>query len=89
MALQDNKAVNLGLAAPRIDHLLIRPGEIFSLPRNEFNPGDPADFFLFDPEEEWMVKPGNLRSKSCNTPFIGSNMHGRVKHHWIGGKKLL
>ena len=66
-----------------------RPGEIFSLPRNEFNPGDPADFFLFDPEEEWMVKPGNLRSKSCNTPFIGSNMHGRVKHHWIGGKKLL
>lgn len=30
MALQDNKAVNLGLAAPRIDHLLIRPGEIFS-----------------------------------------------------------
>ncbi len=40
------------------------PGEIFSLPRNEFNPGDPADFFLlFDPEEEWMVKPGNLRSQ--------------------------
>lgn len=30
MALQDNKAVNLGLAAPKIDHLLIRPGEIFS-----------------------------------------------------------
>jgi len=28
--LQENKAVNLGLAAPRIDGVLIRPGETFS-----------------------------------------------------------
>ena len=26
-----------------------RPGEIFHLPTNGFAPGDPADFFLFDP----------------------------------------
>lgn len=30
MALQDNKAVNLTLAAPRIDGILIKPGETFS-----------------------------------------------------------
>lgn len=30
MALQENKAVNLGLAAPCIDRILIRPGETFS-----------------------------------------------------------
>lgn len=30
MALQENKAVNLSLAAPRINHILIRPGETFS-----------------------------------------------------------
>lgn len=29
--LQDNKAVNLGLAAPRVDGVLIAPGETFSL----------------------------------------------------------
>ena len=28
--LQENKAVNLALAAPRLTHLLIRPGETFS-----------------------------------------------------------
>lgn len=28
--LQENKAVNLALAAPKIDRLLIRPGEVFS-----------------------------------------------------------
>jgi len=30
MQLQENKAVNLALAAPKVDHILIRPGEIFS-----------------------------------------------------------
>lgn len=30
MQLQENKAVNLSLAAPQIDHILIRPGETFS-----------------------------------------------------------
>ncbi len=30
MQLQENKAVNLSLAAPKIDRILIRPGEVFS-----------------------------------------------------------
>ncbi|MBQ5334389.1 MAG: VanW family protein [Oscillospiraceae bacterium] len=30
MRLQENKAVNLSLAAPHLDHILIRPGETFS-----------------------------------------------------------
>lgn len=30
MALQENKAVNLALAAPKINGILIRPGEVFS-----------------------------------------------------------
>ena len=30
MQLQENKAVNLGIAAPKIDKVLIRPGETFS-----------------------------------------------------------
>ena len=30
MQLQENKAVNLGIAAPKIDKILIRPGETFS-----------------------------------------------------------
>ncbi|MBM7848101.1 VanW family protein [Arthrobacter roseus] len=29
-ALQDNKAISLGLTAPKIDGILIRPGEVFS-----------------------------------------------------------
>ncbi|QCC86304.1 dihydroorotase [Desulfovibrio desulfuricans] len=65
-----------------------RPAEIFNLPRNGFAPGDPADFFLFDPAETWVPSPQNLYSKSCNTPFLGKPLQGRVKHHWIGGQQL-
>ena len=65
-----------------------RPAEIFNLPYNNFDPNDPADFFLFDPKEKWEVKPENLYSKSHNTPFLGQTLCGRVKHHFLAGKKL-
>ena len=65
-----------------------RPAEIFNLPRNGFAPGDPADFFLFDPAESWMPSQENLYSKSYNTPFLGQTLRGRVKHHWLGGMQL-
>ena len=64
------------------------PARIFNLPYNNFEPGDPADFFLFDPEERWTVGPETLYSKSANTPFLGEEMQGRVRHHWCGGVQL-
>lgn len=64
------------------------PAEIFHLPWNGFAPGDPADFFLLDPDEAWVPGPETMFSKSRNTPFLGRTLHGRVKHHWIGGARL-
>ncbi len=63
------------------------PCGIFNLPVNTFQPGDPADFFLFDPEEEWTVSPETLYSKGKNTPLQGRTLKGRVKTHFIQGKK--
>ena len=65
-----------------------RPAEIFGLPWNGFAPGDPADFFLFDADATWQVTPEALRSRGKNTPFLGRELHGRVRHHWLGGKAL-
>lgn len=65
-----------------------RPAEIFHLPHNGFAPGDPADFFLLDPDETWIPGPETMFSKSRNTPFLGRLAHGRVKHHWLGGRRL-
>lgn len=65
------------------------PCAIFNLPVNTFAPGDPADFFLFDEAEEWTVGPDTMHSKGKNTPLFGTVRKGRVKTHFIQGKKIV
>ena len=65
------------------------PGRIFGIPVNTFRCGDPADFFLFDPEERWKLTPETMHSKGKNSPFIGRQLVGKVKAHWIGGYKVV
>ena len=65
-----------------------RPADIFGLPVNRFQPGDPADFCLFDPGREWVVEPHTLYSKSANTPWLGKTLRGRVSAHWMGGVQI-
>lgn len=75
------------------EHDLIRlwctaPGTRFRLPMNRFQEGDPADFFLFDPDAEWRVTAETLFSKSSNTPWLGRTLRGKVAAHWLGGVKV-
>ena len=66
-----------------------RPADIFGLPVNRFQPGDPADFCLFDPGREWVVEPHTRYSKSANTPWLGKTLRGRVSAHWMGGVQIV
>lgn len=65
------------------------PAARFKLPANTFAPGDPANFFLFDPNLEWKVTPETLFSKSHNTPWLGKTMQGRLVAHWLDGVKIV
>jgi dihydroorotase, multifunctional complex type len=65
------------------------PSRIFGIPANTFRAGDPADFFLFDPEERWKLTPETMHSKGKNSPFIGRQMVGKVKSHWISGHQVV
>lgn len=65
------------------------PAAVFGLPCNTFKPGNPADFFLFDPDAEWLVTPEALYSKSKNSPWLGKTLRGKVTAHWLSGRKLL
>lgn len=65
------------------------PGEIFKLPYNNFKIGDVADFFLFDPNTEWVCNAENMYSKSANTPWQGETLKGRVVEHYIGGVRVV
>ncbi len=65
------------------------PARIFNISVNTFAPGDPADFFLFDPDIEWTPGRDTLHSKSLNTPFLGCPLRGKVTAHWLGGCEML
>ena len=43
---------------------------------------------IFDPAAVWTVDPEKFLSKSCNTPFIGWNVKGRVTHTIVGGRTV-
>jgi dihydroorotase len=59
--------------------------EIFGLRANRMQPGDPADFVLFDPDQAWMVTAEAMLSKGKNTPCLGKEIPGRVMAHYLGG----
>lgn len=40
--------------------------------------GEPATLTLFDPAAAWTVTESALRSRSHNTPLLGTRVHGRV-----------
>lgn len=66
--------------------MCVNPRKILGIPGGNFGEGEPADITVFDPEEEWMVVPEKLRSKSKNTCFKGRRLKGRVKMTLVDGK---
>ncbi|WP_419919311.1 dihydroorotase [Candidatus Poriferisocius sp.] len=52
-------------------------------------PNAPANLCVFDPGEEWIVDPGNLASRSRNTPYAGRRVRGRVRHTIVAGRPVL
>lgn len=75
--------LNLLEALSLITH---RPAAVMGIPGGSLAPGAPADLTLFDPDEEWNVKPGDFHSKSKNSPYIGHALRGRVKHTVVDGE---
>jgi len=57
-----------------------RPAQTLGLAgRGSLAVGSPADVAVFDPEEKWVFRAADSRSRSKNTPFDGWQMQGRVK----------
>jgi dihydroorotase len=47
--------------------------------------GRPANLTVFDPAAEWQVRPAALASRSHNTPYVGRQLVGRVRHTLFRG----
>ncbi|MDD9909989.1 MAG: dihydroorotase [Ahrensia sp.] len=50
--------------------------------------GAPADMILFDPDEPWVLRDKDLRSRSRNTSFEGARMQGRILRTIVAGRTV-
>jgi len=62
------------------------PARVFHLPGGTLAVGAPADIVVFDPGRRWVVKSGDFRSRSANSPFLGETMVGQVDATIVGGR---
>ena len=62
------------------------PAVIMGVEAGSLAVGSIADVCVFDPDSSWTVTPESLRSQGKNTPFLGSEMTGRVCTTLVGGR---
>jgi dihydroorotase len=61
------------------------PERVPSLRLGCLGPGSPADICIFDPKEIWTPTPENLVSHGDNSPFLGTELRGRVQWTLLAG----
>ena len=59
-----------------LEKMTCNPAKLYKLPGGSIEVNAPADFVIFDPEEEWTVD--EFASKSTNSPFKNAKLHGKI-----------
>lgn len=67
-----------------LEKMTINPAKLYHLPYGTITEGSAADLVIFNPEERWT--PAEYASKSCNSPFTGTELYGKVKYTVCRGK---
>lgn len=62
-----------------------KPAGILGITAGDLELHANADICLFDPEHYWKVHPATLKSQGKNTPFIGTELAGQVRHTVLNG----
>ena len=69
-----------------IRRMSTNPASILKLQKGRLTLGSDADITIFDPNEEWIVNPGEFASKGRNTPFGGYKAKGCTAATIVSGK---
>lgn len=67
-----------------IELMSLNPAKLYNIEAGSIEEGKAADLVIIDPGEEWTV--GEFLSKSCNSPFTGQVLKGKVKYTICNGK---
>jgi dihydroorotase len=71
--------------AEMVKTMTTNPSNILKLGRGTMDKGMPADVMLADLNENFVYTKEEILSKAANSPYIGSELTGRVKLTIVGG----
>jgi len=74
--------------ADAVERMTLAPARILGLEAGTLRPGAPADVAVIDPGLEWTFGPGDVFSKSSNSPFLGRDLTGRVLLTLLAGRAV-
>jgi dihydroorotase len=63
-----------------------KPAAILGVQAGHIAAGSDADVCVFDPSAQVKITADSLKSQGKNTPFIGYELPGRVRHTLVGGQ---
>lgn len=69
-----------------VELMSVSPAALLHLPGGCVKEGGAADLVLFSTEEETVLTRENNRSRSCNSPYLGVPLTGRIKLTMCGGR---
>ncbi len=64
------------------------PANILGINAGTLSVGADADICILDEDEDWQLDSESIHSRGKNTPFLGWNFQGKVKHTMVDGKLL-
>lgn len=71
--------------AAALAKITVEPARILGLDAGHLSTGALADVCIFDPNQYWTVEASELKSQGKNTPFLGTELQGRVKYTLVDG----
>ncbi len=71
-----------------IKKITCSPADILGIDAGNLAVGAVADICIFDENEDWQLTTDTIYSHGKNTPFLGWNFQGKVKHTIINGNLL-
>jgi dihydroorotase len=72
--------------AAALARITTEPAGVLGIDAGHLGPGAPADVCVFALDEPWTVTREALRSQGKNTPFLGLELTGRVRHTLVDGQ---
>lgn len=71
-----------------VEWMSVAPARLAGLEhrKGRITAGFDADLVVLDPDAEFVVEPGRLCDRNCQTPYEGRVLRGEVRRTWAGGR---